>query len=228
MFFSYSKYRLGQIRMVAKIDDHIIHHFLNCGVIASVHEQQSIHLVNAYQGLGGVRIVRILPGELLVDIPCLFILAYGIQADYIWNSIIEDCWFMDISTAAIHNPSVQGEPDYLVVKGCKFTSCVSAINLPDCEYVLIERNRFQQCGLAITMIAVDFTPYYNTIAHNTIQGAPAGVNNMINLTGGGNNLVCNNCLSCSIVQYDTTCSDSTSGSWGGNRCSNGDTTAAPT
>jgi len=51
---------------------------------------------------------------------------------------------------------------------------------------------------------------------------------MINLTGGASNLVCDNCLSCTLAQYPTTCSDAGSGVWGGNHCGDGDTIAPPT
>ena len=163
-------------------------------------------------------------GENLTIRHCFFYdLAYGIQLDYSWYCHIEDCRFDDISTAAIHNPSVYGEPDYLVIRDCIFATNTADINLPDCDSVIIEGSRFLDVTAAITITSGDA----NQILCNTIQGAGAGVNNMINLTGGASNLVCGNCLSCSIAQYDTTCSDGTSGSWGGNHCEDGDTTAAP-
>jgi hypothetical protein len=50
---------------------------------------------------------------------------------------------------------------------------------------------------------------------------------MVNLTGGANNIVFDNYLACTIAQYDTCNSDSTSGAWIGNKCTNGTTTAPP-
>lgn len=151
-------------------------------------------------------------------------LAYGISLDYTWNCFIEDCQFVDIGTAAIHNPSVYGEPDYLTIRDCLFRDNAADINLPDVDEALIEGCSFFDVTLAITITNGD----HNQILGNTIQGAGGGTNNMINLTGGGDNVVCGNALTCTIAQYDTTCSDGTSGSWGGNWCSNGVTTAEPT
>ena len=149
--------------------------------------------------------------------------AYGVTLDYSWNDVIEDCQFFAMATAAIHNPSVNGEPDYLVIRDCIFRDNTADINLPDCDEVLVEGCRFMDVTAAVAILAGD----NNQIFNNTIQGNPAGVNNYINLTAGLNNLVSRNSLACSIAQYDTTCSDAGSGSWGGNECSNGPTTAPP-
>lgn len=164
-------------------------------------------------------------GENLTVQRCYFYdLAYGIQLDYTWNCVIRNCRFDDLSTAAIHNPSVHGEPDYLKIIECEFVSNTADINLPDCEYCLVEANTFIDVTAAIVITAGD----HNTIATNTIEGDGTGTNNFINLTGGGDNLVCTNMLACTIAQYDTTCSDATSGSWVANQCTNGTTTAPPT
>lgn len=149
---------------------------------------------------------------------------YGISLDYTYNCRIENCRFDDIGTAAIYNPGAFGDPDYLVIRNCVFVSNVADIDLADTNYALIEGCRFMGISTAITLDG----GYYNQIINNVIQGNGAGANNMINLTGGGDNVVTGNTLSCTIAQYDTTCSDATSGAWGGNHCSNGDTTAAPT
>jgi len=153
-------------------------------------------------------------------------LSYGVSLDYAWYSHVEDCRFESIADGAIHNPSVYGEPDYSTFKGNVFVACGNAINLNSgCSEILIEGNRFVNNTLAITMLN---GAHNNTIHSNTIQGAPAGTNNMINLTGAtATNLVSDNWLSCSIAQYDVTCSDATSGAWVNNHCTNGDTTAPP-
>ena len=167
----------------------------------------------------------LLYGENLTIRHCYFYgLAYGIQLDYSWNDFIIDCQFAALTTAAIHNPSVYGEPDYLTLRDSVFQANAADINLPDTDNALIENNRFFEVTAAIAMLAGE----NNQIVGNVIQGDPAGVNNMVNLTGGASNVVADNTLTCTIVQYDTTCSDATSGSWGGNRCSDGFTTAAPT
>jgi hypothetical protein len=150
-------------------------------------------------------------------------LAYGVQADYSWNNHIEGNKFQGITTAAIHNPSVYGEPDYLTILGNVFDGNAADINLPDTDNCLIEANRFLDVTAAIVMLAGD----QNTIHANTIQGDPAGANNMIDLTGGASNLVSQNVLSCTIAQYDVCNSDATSGSWVGNLCTNGTATAPP-
>ena len=180
----------------------------------------------AYAGTTGVLAQWNAPpyGENLTVRNCFFYaLAYGIQLDYSWNSHVVDNYFQGCTTAAIHNPSVYGEPDYLTVKGNVFTANAADINLPDCDSVLIEGNRFMDVTAAIVMLAGDD----NTIHDNTIQGDPTGTNNMVNLTGGANNLVSANMLACTIAQYDVTCSDATSGSWVGNLCTNGTATAPP-
>jgi hypothetical protein len=149
--------------------------------------------------------------------------AYGIQFDYSWNNYIEDNRFDTVGTAAIHNPSVYGEPDYLTIRRNVFVNNAADINLPGTDSCLIEGNRFLSATAAIVLLAGDA----NTIHANTIQGSPAGTNNYINLTGGASNLVSDNYLACTIAQYDVTCSDSTSGSWVGNKCTNGTATAPP-
>ena len=164
-------------------------------------------------------------GENLTVRHCyLYDLAYGVSLDYAWNCFIEDCQFVDMATAAIHNPSVFGEPDFLTIRGCLFRQNVADVNLPDCDEVLIEGCRFFDATAAIAITSGG----NNQIVGNVIQGDGAGVNNMVNLTGGAGNVVTDNTLSCTIAQYDTTCSDAGSGSWGFNHCANGDTTAAPT
>lgn len=164
-------------------------------------------------------------GENLTVKHCYFYdLGVGVSLDYSWNCVIEDCRFDSISTTAIDNPGVYGDPDYLVVRNCQFHGNTVDIGLDDTDECLIEGNRFFDVTAAISMAGGN----NNQIKDNVIQGAGAGVNNMINLTGGGSNMVGGNYLSCTIAQYDTTCSDATSGSWGGNECENGPTTAAPT
>ena len=165
-------------------------------------------------------------GESLYVHDCYFYdLAYGIQLDYTWNCVIERCRFDDLATAAIQNPNNYGEPDYLTIRDCVFIGNVADIILPENADTIIEGCRFLDVTAAITMTG---GAAHNTILDNTIEGDGTGTNNFINLTGGNDNLVSGNCLTCTIAQYDTTCSDATSGSWGGNHCSNGDTTAAPT
>jgi len=181
-----------------------------------------------YTGVTGIAVAWDSPtlfGEnLTVRHNYFYDIAYGVTLDYAWNCYIEDCQFYNMGVAAIHNPSVYGEPDYLVIQGCIFRDNAADINLPDTDEVLIEGCRFMDVTVAIAMTSGD----NNQIVGNVIQGDGTGTNNMINLTGGANNVVTDNTLSCTIAQYDTVCSDATSGSWGFNHCANGDTTAAPT
>jgi hypothetical protein len=152
-----------------------------------------------------------------------YTMAYGVQLDYSWNGFIENNYFQGCTTAAIHNPSVYGEPDYFTIRNNVFTSNAADINLPDCDNQLIEGNRFMDLTLAVVILNGDD----NTIHGNTFQGDPTGTNNYINLTGGGNNLVSDNYLACTIAQFDVTCSDATSGSWVNNHLTNGPNTAPP-
>lgn len=151
-------------------------------------------------------------------------LAYGVQLDYSWNCKIERCRFEGITTAAVFNPSTYGEPDYLTIRDCVFANNLADIGLPDCDFEIIEGCRFLDVTEAIKITA----GAHNQIIGNVIEADGTGTNNMINLTGGGDNVVTGNTLTCTIAQYDTTCSDAGSGSWGFNHCENGNTTAAPT
>lgn len=126
----------------------------------------------------------------------------GIRLDYSWNCHIHDNVFVECDDVAVHNLSAAGDPDYL--------------NLHD--------NLFMNNTLAISLTTTDNAMIYN----NIIWGDATGTNNFIDLTGGADNMVCNNWLACSLVQYNTTCSDATSGSWPGNTCNNGPTVAPPT
>jgi len=183
---------------------------------------------NTYTGNTGVATAWDAPdyyGENLTVERCFFYgLDYGVSLDYAWNCKILGCRFEDMGAVGIYNPSVYGEPDYLTVRGCTFVESAYGISLPDCDHCIIEGNRFLENTATIAIV----NGANNQILNNAIEANPAGTNNMINLTGGANNLVSGNSLSCTIAQYDTTCSDATSGSWGGNSCANGFTTAAPT
>jgi hypothetical protein len=164
-------------------------------------------------------------GENLTVRRCyVYKLDYAIKLDYTWNCRVVNCRFEGMDTAAIHNPSVYGEPDYTTIQDCVFLENLADVGLADCDHCLIETNTFMDVTEAIKITDGD----YNTIVTNSIEGDPTGVNNYINLTGGGNNLVGSNLLACTIAQYDTTCSDATSGSWVANQCTNGPTTAPPT
>ena len=106
---------------------------------------------------------------------------------------------------------------------------VTAINdetTSDSDHVVIYRNLFMNCGNAIKLLGVAEGHIYE----NWIHGNGGGTNNFIDLTGGANNLVANNWLGCTLAagQYNTTCSDATSGSWVRNHCIDGETGAAPT
>lgn len=128
-------------------------------------------------------------------------LNYGIQLDYSWYTHIHDNQFHNVSVAAIHNLDVEGDPDYLNIHDNLFVDNTAAIDLEDVNNCFIYRN--------------------------LINGTAAGVNNMIDLTGGSGNLVTGNVLSCTIAQYDTACSDATSGAWIANDCTDGQPVAPP-
>lgn len=128
-------------------------------------------------------------------------LAYGIRLDFAYNCDIHDNYFEGIGVAAINSMDVEGDPDYATIHENTFQGCTAAIDLEDSSVCTIFRNR--------------------------ISGTAGGTNNFIDLTGGGNNLVSENVLSCSLAQYDVTCSDSTSGAWVNNWCIDGPTVANP-
>ena len=93
-------------------------------------------------------------------------------------------------------------------------------------YATIHDNIFHECDVAMSLLGgcVD-----NHIYGNAIFGDGGGTNNFIDLTGGGGNLVSRNTMSCTLgAEYNTTCSDATSGSWIHNLLENGPTVANPT
>jgi len=143
-------------------------------------------------------------GENVTIRNCFFetALDYGISLDYSWYAQIYDNYFEGIAVAAIFNTSVVGDPDFAHIHHNKFFKNVLAISLPTTDNSFIHDNLFME--------------------------AAGGTNNMIDLTGGTDNLVANNFFSCTIIQYDTTCSDATSGAWLFNHCSDGSPVAPPT
>ena len=128
-------------------------------------------------------------------------LDYGIRLTFAYYSHIHDNYFDSVNVTAI-NDETANNSDYIEIYNNRFSMCTNAINLPGVSWGLIR--------------------------DNWIRGNPAGANNYINLTGGADNIVANNYLGCNIGQYDSTCSDSNSGAWISNFCTNGPTTAPPT
>ena len=191
-------------------------------------------------------------GENLTVRRCFFEsgLDYGIQLDYSWYCYIYDNYFDGVNVAAIHNLNVEGDPDYLSVTNNVFNGCAIAVNLGTTRGTIIENNKIVSCPTGISMnggltctvtnnvinttvgsgvVAIDAAGNSECVIHgNVINGDPAGANNFIDLTGGSDNIVSDNWLACTIAQYDTTCSDATSGAWVNNHCTDGDTVLPPT
>ena len=142
-------------------------------------------------------------GENLTVRGCFFNdLDYGITLDYSWYDQIYNNSFDTISIAAILNTSVTGDADYIAIHDNSFLSCALCISMPGSDENFIYNNRINEDG--------------------------TGTNNFIDLTGGSTNLVTDNYFACTIAQYDTTCSDATSGAWLNNHCTNGNPAAPPT
>lgn len=128
---------------------------------------------------------------------------YGIALDFSWYSQIYGNYFDHVITAAIHNQNVIGDPDYAHIYDNDFSQCGAAIKLVDTDECFIHDNR--------------------------IYGNPAGAANYIDLTGGGLNMVSDNWLGCTLLQYTGagTCDDATSGMWIRNHCQDGCTVSNP-
>ena len=142
-------------------------------------------------------------GENMTVRGCFFFdLDYGITLDYSWYCQIYGNSFDTIATAAILNTSVTGDADYLAIHDNSFLACALAISLP--------------------------TSDGNFIYNNRVNGDGTGTNNFIDLTGGSDSMVSDNFFACTIAQYDTTCSDATSGAWLNNHCTDGAPVAPPT
>jgi hypothetical protein len=150
-------------------------------------------------------------------------LAYGVQLDYAWNCFVEDNIFQGCTTQAIHNPSVFGEPDYLAVRRNLFVNNTGAVNLPACQYEVIEDNAFLDNAVAIAV--VDGSD--NVIHGNRLQGDPAGAGNFIDIGTDATSLVSDNWLSCTLAQYAVTCVGGAGGAWVRNHCIDGETIADP-
>lgn len=190
-------------------------------------------------------------GDNLVVRNCFFYsdLDYGVRLDFSYNSYIEDCYFQEIGIAAIENPGTFGDPDWVVIRRNLFTGSAAAIDLDDTNYADIEDNQILVCPTGIVInggayakikdnvinttqgagiVAIDGEGLTESvICGNVLNGTPGGTNNLIDLTGGALNMVSDNWLSCSIAQYDVTCSDATSGSWVNNHCEDGDPVLPP-
>jgi len=129
-------------------------------------------------------------------------LNYGIRMDFSYYTQIYSNYFDANSVAAILSTNVIG----------------------NCDFNVIHDNTFRDCALAISYPNVDDCMIYN----NRIMGAHGGTNNFINLTGGLGNLVADNYFSCTVAEYDTTCTAGAGDYWLFNHCINGSPVANPT
>lgn len=151
-------------------------------------------------------------------------LAYGVQLDYAWNCRIESNRFENVTVQAIHNPSTYGEPNRLTVRDNEFIHNAGAINLPDCDYELIENNVFLDNTVAIAIVDGND----NVIHGNRIHGNPAGAGNFINIGTDATSLVSDNWLGCTLAQYTGgTCVGGAGGPWVRNHCIDGETILDP-
>jgi hypothetical protein len=189
-------------------------------------------------------------GDNLTVRNCFFYdMEFGVQLDWAYHSYIENNTFHTITDTAISNLSVLGDPDHLIGRDNDFTMCATCMDLATTGYMIIENNVMNDCptGIVLTgsgpaivqhnkihtttttgVVAISGVGASECMIHdNIISGNPAGTNNMINLTNGNNNVVSGNWLSCTVAQYDTTCSDAASGSWIRNHCIDNETAAAP-
>ncbi|MBU2685678.1 MAG: right-handed parallel beta-helix repeat-containing protein [Gammaproteobacteria bacterium] len=191
-------------------------------------------------------------GENLTVRRCFFEsgLDYGIQLDFSWYCQVYDCWFDAVAVSAIHNLNALGDPDYISICNNTFQICPIAIGLGDTDNAIIANNRLMYCATGISInggnecivqnnvihtsidngvVAIDGESSDDCVIHgNVITGDPTGTRNFIDLTGGADNMVSDNWLSCNIVQYDTTCTGGAGDAWVNNHCTNGDTAAPPT
>lgn len=191
-------------------------------------------------------------GENLTIRKCYFPqpLDYGIDLDYTWYCQIYDCYF-DTLTAGIRNLDVVGDPDYLKVMNNKFENCLEAMALDDTDNMIIQGNWIVGCATGISMdasdesivsgniiatdigngtVAIDGESATDCIIHgNVITGDPTGTRNLIDLTGGAENMVSDNWLSCTLAQYalPNTCAGGAGDLWVRNHCQDGETGANP-
>lgn len=136
----------------------------------------------------------------------------GIQLEYVWYGIIQNCYFEENDTAGIYVDTAGSGASYLHILGNRFHDCAAAMILEDVDNSVVERNFI-----------------YNTDAQNSA----AATNEGINTTGGQSNIVADNYFSCRLPvpaagDYDDFCTAAATDSWIGNHCMNGPTTTNPT
>jgi hypothetical protein len=138
----------------------------------------------------------------------------AIALEYSWNNYIHDCVFQECDTYGI----------------------MSAVGGDSTAYNKIYNNWFVDIGTsAISLLggADDNLIHANHFFDTVALAGGAAPNVFIDLTGGGENLVRDNYLSCLLPvpangDYDNTCSDATSGAWINNHCLDGPTITNPT
>ena len=128
----------------------------------------------------------------------------AIQLEWSWFCSIHHCYFQECDTYGIYADAGGSATAYNQIHDNYFTDVATA---------------------AIALLGSSDN---NSIHDNRVYGDPTGTNNFIDLTDGDDNIVAGNYLNCSIAQYDTTCSDATSGGWLFNHCDDGPPLAPPT
>jgi parallel beta-helix repeat protein len=124
-------------------------------------------------------------------------LDYGIQLDYCWYNQIYNNYFDAVDVAGIHNLSVNGDPDY----------------------VMIHHNRFMECAIAIDLDATDNGFIYDNLIVSPDPTALTAT--MIDLNG-TENLVSNNYLACTMAQANTLAAKGGNDFWVFNHCTDGE------
>jgi len=134
---------------------------------------------------------------------------------------LEFSWYCDI-----HNNRFQ-QNDVVAV--------MSAVGGSGTAYTHIHDNTFMDCAIAISLLGgADNNEIYDNILYNaSAAGAAAAANEGINTTGGSDNIVTNNWLSCLLPvpangDLDDFCTSAGTATWIGNHCSNGLQVTDPT
>lgn len=151
------------------------------------------------------------------------------------NVTIRNCLFDgNIATAIQLEYSWYCEIAHCVFEGCAYGVYIDPAG-SGIEYCSIHHNWFQDCGTsALSLRGCEGSEIvHNRIYNATAQGAGVATDTMIDTTGGGDNIVAQNTLSCLLPvpangDYDDTCTAAATDAWIQNLCMNGPTTTNPT
>jgi len=155
-------------------------------------------------------------GENLTVRHCVFddTVDTAIQLEYSWYCDIHDCLFLECDAYGVYTAAAGSGTNYTSIHDNYFENCATA-------------------AIALLGGATDNQIYNNRIFNGNAQGAGVATDQGINTTGGGNNTIANNWLSCLLPvpangDLDDLCTAAATDAWISNWCMNGQQVTNPT